>query len=99
MSNLNSTGNRKWKIKFKAGDDTFEKYVKGKNIIEGLTKFYNNAHDYKVMSIEEVEEWMKKIILMVLILIGIMIPVTNVVASKNEYYRFKIIQKWTRRKN
>lgn len=53
---MNSTGNRKWKIKFKAGDDTFEKYVKGKNIIEGLTKFYNNAHDYKVMSIEEVEE-------------------------------------------
>ena len=51
-----SLTNKKWKIKFKAGDDTFEKFVKGKNIIEGLTKFYDNAHDYKVMSIEEVEE-------------------------------------------
>lgn len=47
---------RKYKIRFKAGDDIFDKYVKGKNIIEGLQKFYNNAHDYKVMSIEEVEE-------------------------------------------
>lgn len=53
---MSSTGNKKYKIRFKAGDDTFEKYVKGKNIIEGLMKFYNNAHDYKVISIEETEE-------------------------------------------
>ena len=50
---MNST-DKKWKIKFKAGDDIFEKFVKGKNIIEGLMKFYDNAHDYTVISIEEV---------------------------------------------
>ena len=47
---------KKYKIRFKAGDDIFDKYVKGKNIIEGLMKFFDNTHDYKVISIEIVEE-------------------------------------------
>lgn len=46
----------KYKIKFKAGDDNFIKYIMAKNIVEAITKFYQDVKAYDILYVELVED-------------------------------------------